>query len=127
ELTEDHRVPLRDVEAERDLPGSTMVVPRTERHVETPFAIGEACQVVADVRWHFPNIEHRSEPFLLITRTARIFTAAFFGRGRPSGEYRRIRRGSQQMARFCSRNFSGPSYSYGRRLPGLRSGASPCD
>src|SRR2546422_5917421 len=30
----------------------------------------------------------RFEPFLLIVRPPRILTATFFGRGRPSGEYR---------------------------------------
>ena len=41
------------------------------------------------------------------------------------GEYRRIHRVSQHIARFCFRNYSGPGYSYGRRLPGLRFGALP--
>jgi hypothetical protein len=40
------------------------------------------------------------------------------------GEYRRIHRVSQHIARFRFRNYSGPAYSYGRRLPGLRFKAS---
>ena len=78
ELRQDHRIPLRDVEAERDLPRSLVVVPRTERHVEAPFAVGKPCEVVTDVRRDLVDIEHGSEPFLLIARTSRIFTAADF-------------------------------------------------
>src|SRR5690242_14392259 len=36
---QNNRNTLRDVEAERDLPGNRVVAPRTERNVETPFAV----------------------------------------------------------------------------------------
>jgi hypothetical protein len=47
------------------------------------------------------------EPFLLIARPRRIFTAALFDlRNRSNGEYLRFIRGFQHMARFY--NYSGP-------------------
>src|SRR5262245_50629410 len=76
ELRQDHRIAMRDVEAERDLPRSPVVVPRTERNIEAPFAVGEPCKVVTDIRRDLVDLEHGSEPFLLITRTFRFFTAA---------------------------------------------------
>jgi hypothetical protein len=49
----------------------------------------------------------RLEPFLLIARPREIFTAAFFSANcAPSGEYPRINRVSQHIARFY--NYSGP-------------------
>src|ERR1700730_1111053 len=42
------------------------------------------------------------------------------------GEYRRIQRSFQQIVRFINVTTMVIVYSYGRRLPGLRSGALPC-
>jgi len=82
----------------------------------------------------FKNHPCDQEPFLLIVRTSWIFTA------NRSWRVPKDSRSFQHIARFiyvttitvinqtlCSSNcYHSSAYSYGRRLPGLRSGASPC-
>jgi hypothetical protein len=61
------------------------------------------------------------ESFLLIARPRKIFTAAFLfltKRRVPS-----FQPGFPAYSQICSRNYSGPVHSYGRRLLGLRSRA----
>src|SRR5262245_43862040 len=63
EQRQDHLIALRDVEAERDLPRSLVVVPRTERHVEAPFTVGKTSEVITDVRWDLAYVEHQVQAF----------------------------------------------------------------
>jgi hypothetical protein len=76
---QDRGVTLRDVEAERDLPGKAVVAALSEAHVEAPFSVSETGQIPADSRGDALCIEHWLEPFLLIARPPRIFTATLFG------------------------------------------------
>ena len=72
----------------------------TKGDIEAPFAVREPGQVVADLRGHFSSVHWDFESFLLISRTARIFTAV---------SQRRVAadtRASQHIARFY--NYSGP-------------------
>src|SRR5215475_2104405 len=65
------------------------------------------------------TLSTRSKPFLLITRTSRIVTAVDFtaSTGGSTGL-------SSKQPDFVFGTTSGPAYSYGRRLPGLRFKAS---
>src|SRR5258708_2938822 len=65
------------------------------------------------------------EPFLLIARPPRIFTAALFDEMTSSSdEYRGLNRVFQHIARFINVTTTSYLHSYGRRLLGLRFDAS---
>ena len=60
EQSQDDPFPLRDIEAQRDLPRHPIVGPRSEHDVETPLAVGETGKVIADVRRNFSDVEGHS-------------------------------------------------------------------
>jgi hypothetical protein len=84
EQRQDYRIPLRDVETQRNLPRVPVVLTGSKGNVEAPFAVCKASEVIPNVGRYSANFEHdappgKVEPFLLIARQPRIFTATFFG------------------------------------------------
>jgi hypothetical protein len=57
EQRQDDFISLGDVETEGDFPRKLIIAPRTERHVEASFSIGETGQVMADVHRDLAHIE----------------------------------------------------------------------
>src|SRR5215831_8481386 len=63
EHVQDGALALRDVEAQRHLPGNYVVAPRTERDVETSLAVGKPCQVPTDDAWNGVDVEPSTRVF----------------------------------------------------------------
>jgi hypothetical protein len=92
---------------------------RMDADTEASFSIDESRHVL----WSQPA----SRPSLLIVPTRRIVTAHVGTLTRPTDtdEYRGMHGMFQHIAEFCNGRLETHRYSYGRRLPALRFGASP--